>query len=264
MHPKIFGAILYEREDRDHVAQAQKYAIPEIVVVAVNLYPFEATVARGAGLEEAIEQIDIGGVSLLRAAAKNFRHVAMLTHPTQIAEYRKALETNAVSLAMKRNFAVAAFERTAEYDVAISHYLATAGEVLPSELPGALALTLPLAKRLRYGTNPQERAAFYLDPAELSGTARGQRLSYNNLLDLDATLGFSRAPLHAEFESEHLRFVRAAVVKHAVPCGVAQRSGVALACAKHSMPIPPRRTAESSRPTEGIDRAAALTLRDSS
>ena len=202
------------------------------MTVAVNLYPFEATVARpGTTLPEAIEQIDIGGVALLRAAAKNFEHVAVLTHPSQYAEYVRAIETDEEAAALRRRLAIAAFERTAEYDAAISHYLATAGEVLPSELPGALALTLPLAKRLRYGTNPQERAAFYLDRADrLPEQLGGKALSYNNLLDLDATLRLlSRAPLGAEFGSEHGRFVRAAVVKHAVPCGVAQRSRVGLA-----------------------------------
>ncbi|HEY6326962.1 MAG TPA: bifunctional phosphoribosylaminoimidazolecarboxamide formyltransferase/IMP cyclohydrolase, partial [Candidatus Cybelea sp.] len=232
LHPKIFGAILYDRADPEQDRQREKYAIPEIVTVAVNLYPFEATVARpGTTLPEAIEQIDIGGVALLRAAAKNFEHVAVLTHPSQYAEYLRAIETDDVAPALRRRLAVAAFERTAEYDVAISHYLATAGEVLPTELPGALALTLPLAKRLRYGTNPQERAAFYLDRADrLPEQLGGKALSYNNLLDLDATLRLlSRAPLGAEFGSEHARFVRAAVVKHAVPCGVAQRSRVGLA-----------------------------------
>jgi len=232
LHPKVFGAILYDRADSDHRAQAQTYAIPEIVTVAANLYPFEATVARGGTtLQEAIEQIDIGGVALLRAAAKNFEHVAVLTHPSQYLEYRKAIEAGDVPTALRRKLAIAAFERTAEYDVAISHYLATAGEVLPSALPGALALTLPLAKRLRYGTNPQERAAFYLDRSErLPVQLHGKALSYNNLLDLDATLRLlSRAPLGAQFGSERARFVRAGVVKHAVPCGVAQRSNVALA-----------------------------------
>ncbi len=232
LHPKIFGAILYDRADPEHRRHREKYAIPEIVTVAVNLYPFEATVARpGTTLPEAIEQIDIGGVALLRAAAKNFEHVAVLTHPSQYAEYVRAIETDEEAAALRRRLAIAAFERTAEYDAAISHYLATAGEVLPSELPGALALTLPLAKRLRYGTNPQERAAFYLDRADrLPEQLGGKALSYNNLLDLDATLRLlSRAPLGAEFGSEHGRFVRAAVVKHAVPCGVAQRSRVGLA-----------------------------------
>ena len=232
LHPKIFGAILYDRTDSEHDRQRETYAIPEIVAVAVNLYPFEATVARpGTTLTEAIEQIDIGGVALLRAAAKNFEHVAVLTHPSQYAEYTSAVAAGEIAPALRRRLAIAAFERTAEYDVAISHYLATAGEVLPTELPGALALTLPLAKPLRYGTNPQERAAFYLDrmdrlPEQLGGKA----LSYNNLLDLDATLRLlSRAPLGAEFGSERDRFVRAGVVKHAVPCGVAQRSSVGLA-----------------------------------
>ncbi|MBV8488963.1 MAG: bifunctional phosphoribosylaminoimidazolecarboxamide formyltransferase/IMP cyclohydrolase [Candidatus Eremiobacteraeota bacterium] len=232
LHPKVFGSILFDRSDAEHVAQAEKYAIPAIDVVVVNLYPFEATVKRdGTTLSEAIEQIDIGGVSLLRAAAKNFAHVAVLTHPSQYAEYLQALAGGAVPAALHQKFAVAAFERTAEYDVAISHYLATAGEVPPSELPGAIALTLPLAKRLRYGTNPQERAAFYVDrPDRLPEQLHGKALSYNNLLDLDATLRLlSRAPIGAEFGSEHERFVRAAVVKHTVPCGVAQRSRVEVA-----------------------------------
>ena len=232
LHPKVFGSILYDRNDPEHVAQVDKYAIPTIHTVAVNLYPFEATVAReGVSVAEAIEQIDIGGVSLLRAAAKNFEHVAVLTHPSQYAEFLEALASGEVAPPLRRKFAIAAYERTAEYDVAISHYLATAGEVPPGELPGALALTLPLAQRLRYGTNPQERAAFYLDRADhLPQQLHGKALSYNNLLDLDATLRLlSRAPMGAEFGSQHERFVRAAVVKHTVPCGVAQRSSVGLA-----------------------------------
>jgi phosphoribosylaminoimidazolecarboxamide formyltransferase/IMP cyclohydrolase len=232
LHPKVFGSILYDRADAEHRGQIEKYAMPAIDVVAVNLYPFEATVAReGTTLEEAIEQIDIGGVSLLRAAAKNFAHVAVLTHPSQYAGFLEAMKAGEIPSALRRKLAIAAFERTAEYDVAISHYLATAGELLPSDLPGALALTLPLAKPLRYGTNPQERAAFYLDRADrLPEQLHGKALSYNNLLDLDATLRLlARAPMGAEFGSEHQRFVRAAVVKHTVPCGVAQRSAVALA-----------------------------------
>jgi phosphoribosylaminoimidazolecarboxamide formyltransferase/IMP cyclohydrolase len=232
LHPKVFGSILFDRDDEEHRAQAEKYAIPVIDTIAVNLYPFEATVAReGTTLSEAIEQIDIGGVSLLRAAAKNFSHVAVLTHPSQYAGYVAALQGGDVPTALRRKLAVAAFERTAEYDVAIAHYLGAAGEVLPSELPGALTVTLPLAKRLRYGTNPQERAAFYLDRADrLPEQLHGKALSYNNLLDLDATLRLlSRAPLGAEFGSQRERFARAAVVKHTVPCGVAQRSRVAVA-----------------------------------
>ena len=190
LHPKVFGAILYDRGNEEHRAQIEQYAMPSIVAVVVNLYPFEATVAReGTTLEEAIEQIDIGGVALLRAAAKNAAHVAVLTDPSQYPNYLAALENGEVPNGLRRRLAVAAFERTASYDIAISHYLATKGELLPSDLPGALTLALPLAQRLRYGTNPQERAAFYLGredrvPEQLHGKA----LSYNNLLDLDATL----------------------------------------------------------------------------
>jgi phosphoribosylaminoimidazolecarboxamide formyltransferase / IMP cyclohydrolase len=229
LHPKVFGAILYDRDNADHQAQAEKYAIAPITTVVVNLYPFEATVARaGTSHEEAIEQIDIGGVSLLRAAAKNFDHVAVLSHPSQYAEYLLALESGDVPTALRRKLAVAAFERTAEYDAAIAHYVAAEGSVSPSDLPGALALTLPLAQPLRYGTNPQNRAAFYLDrPDRLPEQLHGKALSYNNLLDLDQTLRLlARAQLGATFGSEHERFVRAAIVKHTIPCGVAQRSRV--------------------------------------
>ena len=229
LHPKVFGAILYDRENAEHRAQAEKYAIAPITTVVVNLYPFEATVSRpGTTHDEAIEQIDIGGVSLLRAAAKNFEYVSVLTHPSQYEAFIGALGSGGVSYEKRRSYAIAAFERTAEYDAAISHYLATEGSVLPSDLPGALTLTLPLVQRLRYGTNPQNRAAFYLDNTErVPEQLHGKALSYNNLLDLDATLRLlSRAPMGATFGSEHERFVRAAVVKHTVPCGVAQRSSV--------------------------------------
>ena len=232
LHPKVFGAILYDRDNAEHRAQAEKYAIAPITTVVVNLYPFEATVSKaGTTLEEAIEQIDIGGVSLLRAAAKNFAHVAILTHPSQYEGYVAALEKGNVPTDMRRGYAIAAFERTAEYDVAIAHYLGSDGKFAPSDLPGALALTLPLTQRLRYGTNPQNRAAFYLEnPQDLPEQLHGKALSYNNLLDLDATLRLlSRAPLGATYGSEHERFVRAAVVKHTVPCGVAQRSTVSKA-----------------------------------
>ncbi|HET7813982.1 MAG TPA: bifunctional phosphoribosylaminoimidazolecarboxamide formyltransferase/IMP cyclohydrolase [Candidatus Baltobacteraceae bacterium] len=229
LHPKVFGAILYDRDKETHRGEVRQYAIADLKYLAVNLYPFEATVAReGTTLPEAIEQIDIGGVSLLRASAKNFAHVTVLSHPSQYAAFLKALPNGGLDDSARRRLAIAAFERTAEYDVAIAHYLATKGEVLPSELPGALTLTMPLAQRLRYGENPQLRAAFYLqDRAALPEQLHGKELSYNNLLDLDGTLRLlSRAPLGAEFGSEHERFVRAAIVKHTVPCGVAQRSSV--------------------------------------
>ena len=229
LHPKVFGAILYDRDKETHRGDVRQYNIADLKYLVVNLYPFEATVAQeGTTLAEAIEQIDIGGVSLLRSAAKNFAHVTILSHRSQYAAFLKALPDGGLDDSSRRRLAIAAFERTAEYDAAIAHYLATKGEVLPSELPGALTLTMPLAQPLRYGENPQLRAAFYLqDRAALPEQLHGKELSYNNLLDLDGTLRLlSRAALGAEFGSEHERFVRAAIVKHTVPCGVAQRSSV--------------------------------------
>ncbi|MHB8177631.1 MAG: bifunctional phosphoribosylaminoimidazolecarboxamide formyltransferase/IMP cyclohydrolase [Vulcanimicrobiaceae bacterium] len=229
LHPKVFGAILYDRSDPVHLDQMGRYAIPTISTVVVNLYPFEETIARnGTTPAQAIEQIDIGGVALLRAAAKNFDHVSILTQPSQYAAFLQVQATPEALSTLRRRLAVAAFERVAQYDVAIAHYLATEGELLPSELPGALTLTVPLAQRLRYGENPQSRAAFYVERVDrLPEQLHGKALSYNNLLDVDATLRLlSRASLGAEFGSEHERYVRAAVVKHTVPCGVAQRSSV--------------------------------------
>jgi phosphoribosylaminoimidazolecarboxamide formyltransferase / IMP cyclohydrolase len=232
LHPKVFGAILYDRNNPAHSEQARQYAIHDLRTIVVNLYPFEATVGKeGTTLPEAIEQIDIGGVSLLRAAAKNFNSITVLSHPSQYAAFLKALPEGGLDTGARRRFAVAAFERTAEYDAAIAHYLEAEGEVPPSKLPGALQLTMPLAQPLRYGENPQLRAAFYVDGRErLPEQLHGKELSYNNLLDLDATLRLlSRAPLGADIGSEQERFVRAAIVKHTVPCGVAQRSSAAKA-----------------------------------
>ena len=228
LHPRVFGGILADRSNSAHLAEAESHGVPAISTVVVNLYPFEATVAgAGASLEEAVEQIDIGGVSLIRAAAKNFEHVTVLSNPDQYRELMNALP-GGVDRATRRRFATRAFERTAEYDAAIARYL-EAG-LSANELPGSLALTMPLAQPLRYGENPQSRAAFYLGhghgvPEQLWGKA----LSYNNLLDLDATLRMLvRAPVGAGGVSkpgEH----RAAIVKHTVPCGVAERDDVASA-----------------------------------
>jgi phosphoribosylaminoimidazolecarboxamide formyltransferase/IMP cyclohydrolase len=217
LHPAVFGAILADRDNAEHEAERRAHGVPRIGLVAVNLYPFEATIAReGATLEEAIEQIDIGGVALLRAAAKNFAHVTVLSSPEQ---YRSINDSPAgAGYALRRLLATAAFERTAEYDSSIARYL-EAG-LAAADLPGSLALTLPLASALRYGENPQSRAAFYLSRTEsLPEQLGGKALSYNNLLDLDATLRL----LVREVEGSAQGLVRAAIVKHTVPCGVAER-----------------------------------------
>jgi phosphoribosylaminoimidazolecarboxamide formyltransferase/IMP cyclohydrolase len=217
LHPRVFGAILSDRENPEHRAEALAHGVPAIATVVVNLYPFESTVAReGATLEEAIEQIDIGGVALIRAAAKNFEHVTVLVDPDQYASLRE--NGGSADLAARRRLATRAFERTAEYDSSIARYL-EAG-LLANELPGSLALTMPLATPLRYGENPQSRAAFYLPRTEeLPEQLGGKALSYNNLLDLDATLRL----LVREVPNAEQGVVRAAIVKHTVPCGVAER-----------------------------------------
>ncbi|GAC1312521.1 MAG: bifunctional phosphoribosylaminoimidazolecarboxamide formyltransferase/IMP cyclohydrolase [Vulcanimicrobiaceae bacterium] len=219
LHPRVFGAILADRDNAVHVAEAREHGVPAISVVVVNLYPFETTVARdGATLEEAIEQIDIGGVALIRAAAKNFAHVTVLVDPDQYGLVAHG-DPAATDAATRRRLATRAFERTAEYDSSIARYL-EAG-LLARELPGSLALTIPLATPLRYGENPQSRAAFYLSRTEaLPEQLGGKALSYNNLLDLDATLRL----LVRAVPGAQTGVVRAAIVKHTVPCGVAERS----------------------------------------
>ncbi len=217
LHPRVFGGILFDRDNAAHDVERRAHGVPRIGFVAVNLYPFEATVAReGATFEEAIEQIDVGGVALLRAAAKNFAHVVVLSSPEQ---YHFVIDaTNGVDAATRRLLGTRAFERTAEYDASIARYL-EAG-MAATELPGSLALSLPLAKPLRYGENPQSRAAFYISRTEtLPEQLGGKELSYNNLLDLDATLRL----LVREVDGQPAGVVRTAVVKHTVPCGVAER-----------------------------------------
>jgi phosphoribosylaminoimidazolecarboxamide formyltransferase/IMP cyclohydrolase len=211
------GAAHHERERAEH-------EIPRIGTVVINLYPFEKTVAEtGASLEAAIEQIDIGGVALIRAAAKNFEHVTVVVDPS---DYRLVIETPHPDAATRRLLATRAFERTAEYDSAIARYLGSG--LHARDLPGSLALTLPIATALRYGENPQSRAAFYLSRTEaLPEQLNGKALSYNNLLDLDAALRLLvRASLPAPAPARG-DLVRAAIVKHTIPCGVAERSGAA-------------------------------------
>lgn len=224
LHPHVFGGILADRDDAAHNAETLAHDIAPISTVVVNLYPFESTVARErTTLPEAIEQIDIGGVALIRAAAKNFAHVTVLVDPDS---YTSVMDGEP-DLATRRQLATRAFERTAEYDASIARYMAGHNA---TDLPGAIALTLPVAQKLRYGENPQSRAAFYLARTEsLPEQLGGKALSYNNLLDLDATLRLlvraRKPPLGDDRGAE--RAFRAAIVKHTVPCGVAERATVA-------------------------------------
>jgi phosphoribosylaminoimidazolecarboxamide formyltransferase/IMP cyclohydrolase len=208
--PRVFGAILHDRENRDHLADIGKLQIPPIDLVVVNLYPFEQTVAReGVTVAEAIEQVDIGGPSMLRAAAKNHRHVLPLPDPSLYPDFLREFEKDEVSDEFRRRCAVAVFEKTSAYDAAIARFLGS-GETL--------RLDLRKFQDLRYGENPQQTAAFYASGRPFE-QLHGKELSYNNLLDLDSALRLANA----------FREPAAVVIKHTNPCGVARRENISLA-----------------------------------
>jgi phosphoribosylaminoimidazolecarboxamide formyltransferase/IMP cyclohydrolase len=210
--PKVFGGILYDRSKADHVADAEKHGIGPIDLVVVNLYPFEATVAReGVTVDEAVEQIDIGGPSMLRAAAKNHRHVVVLCDPSLYAEFLAELESGKISDGFRRKAAVDVFHKTSRYDDGIAEFLGRDGAPA-GELAEAIRLDLRKMQPLRYGENPQQTAAFYRfaeAPAAFE-QLHGKELSYNNLIDLDAAWKLAGA-----FDAPST-----VVIKHTNPCGV--------------------------------------------
>jgi len=225
LHPAIHGGILARREDPEHLRQLERHGIAAIDLVAVNLYPFEETAARGGASPEAVvEQIDVGGPAMIRAAAKNHASVAVLVEP---AQYRPVLDELAarggeLSAETRRRLAQEAFRRTAQYDAAIAAWLRAPAAPRPPAagaaplFPPVLRLEAERVAALRYGENPHQQAAFYrpLGPALGVGAARqlhGPELSYNNLLDLSAALA-----LLGEFDEP-----AAVVVKHTNPCGAA-------------------------------------------
>jgi phosphoribosylaminoimidazolecarboxamide formyltransferase/IMP cyclohydrolase len=212
LHPTIHGGILGRRGLDDAVAG--QHGIGWIDVVAVNLYPFEATVARGASLDEAIENIDIGGPAMVRAAAKNHAHVHVVVDPADYSAVLEALDAD--DLALRQRLAVKAFRHTSTYDAIVSGWL---GERLDAgAVPAERAVPLRAVQPLRYGENPHQSAAFYAVPAEggrslaRARQLQGKELSFNNLADLDATL---RAVF--EFDAP-----AAVIVKHTNPCGAAE------------------------------------------
>jgi phosphoribosylaminoimidazolecarboxamide formyltransferase/IMP cyclohydrolase len=211
--PQIHGGILGRRDLPAHVAQMEQHNIAPIDLVAVNLYPFEATVARGAPFDDCVENIDIGGPALIRAAAKNHNFVTVLTDSAQYAEVLKEIEAHGgTRMATRRRLAGEAFARTAAYDAAIGAWFAAKeGEIFPPRL----TVSGELRQTLRYGENPHQNAAFYINGDRPGiATARqvqGKALSYNNLNDTDAAF-----ECVAEFEVPTV-----VIVKHANPCGVA-------------------------------------------
>ena len=233
LHPKVHGGLLAVRDNPEHVAAMEAHGIGAIDLVVVNLYPFEATVARGASRDEIIENIDIGGPSMVRSAAKNHDHVAIVTDPADYAELARQIEANGgTDLAFRRKLAAKAYARTAAYDSMIASWFAFADQ--QQAYPDSRFIVGSKSLELRYGENPHQKAALYLPMGPSTpGVAQarqvqGKELSYNNLNDANAAL-----ELVAEFRDGPPTVV---IVKHANPCGVASGDSLldawnqALAC----------------------------------
>jgi phosphoribosylaminoimidazolecarboxamide formyltransferase/IMP cyclohydrolase len=229
LHPKIHGGLLAVRENEAHLKALADHAIPEIDLLAANLYPFEQTVAGGADLKSCIETIDIGGPALIRAGAKNHEGVTVVVEPGDYAAVLAEMDANggATTLALRKSLAGKAFARTAAYDAAIAAWFA---ERLGELTPRSRAIAGTLAQALRYGENPHQTASFYRTSERRFGVAsavqvQGKALSYNNLGDADAAF-----ELAAEFDPKAHAAV--AIIKHANPCGVAMSQTLAEAYRK--------------------------------
>jgi phosphoribosylaminoimidazolecarboxamide formyltransferase / IMP cyclohydrolase len=233
LHPKVHGGLLAIRGNAEHAAAMRANAIAPIDLLVVNLYPFEVAVAKGADYDTMIENIDIGGPAMIRAAAKNHADVAVVVDPADygllLAEL--AQHDGATTLALRRQLAAKAYGRTAVYDAAIANWFA---RELADPVPPYRAFGGKLAEPLRYGENPHQSAAFYRVPERRPGVAtarqlQGKQLSYNNINDTDAAFECA-----AEFDSK--RTAACVIVKHANPCGVAEGQNLldayrkALAC----------------------------------
>src|SRR3954447_10421993 len=233
LHPKVHGGLLAIRGNEEHAAAMATHSIRPIDLLVVNLYPFEATVAKGAGYDDCIENIDIGGPAMIRAAAKNHGDVAVVVEPEDYAALLAELSANggATTLKLRKKLAAKAYARTATYDAAISNWFA---KELNDTAPSFRAFGGKLAEALRYGENPHQSAAFYRSPEQRASVAtarqvQGKQLSYNNINDTDAAY-----ECVAEFDPK--RTAACAIIKHANPCGVAEGGSLlhayrkALAC----------------------------------
>jgi phosphoribosylaminoimidazolecarboxamide formyltransferase/IMP cyclohydrolase len=215
LHPKIHGGLLGVTDHPDHIRQMNEHAIASIDLLVVNLYPFETTIAQaGVTFDEAIEQIDVGGPAMLRAAAKNCRCKTVVSHPRQYAGILAEIEKSGGSVSWETRFQLAqeAFSQTARYDSAIASWLARGEKQNKgTSLPDYFSLSLPKSEQLRYGENPHQEAALYGDFYSYFEKLHGKELSYNNLVDIQAAVEL------AESFSEPA----VAIIKHTNPCGVA-------------------------------------------
>lgn len=212
LHPKIFGGILNRRENATDCQQVKQYAIPSIDLVIVDLYPFVDTVASGACDADIIEKIDIGGISLIRAAAKNYNDVIIVASKAQYAPFAQLLKNNGAQSnnAQRRWFAKEAFAVSSAYDSAIFEYFDG------QEQPSALRVSIDGSKIMRYGENPHQKGMFFGNFSEMFSQLHGKEISYNNLLDIDAAVS-----LISEFNDTTF-----AILKHNNACGIASRSTV--------------------------------------
>ncbi len=221
LHPKVHGGLLALRDNQEHRAAMTKHGIANIDLAVVNLYPFENTVASGADFATCMENIDIGGPALIRAAAKNHTYVTIVVDQEDYKRVIKDMTSHegGTTLALRRSLAAKAYARTASYDAAISNWFA---RELDDHAPKRRVIAAELRQTLRYGENPHQRAAFYLTGEDRPGVAtaqqiQGKELSYNNINDTDAAF-----ELVAEFDPHDAPAV--AIIKHANPCGVATGS----------------------------------------
>jgi phosphoribosylaminoimidazolecarboxamide formyltransferase/IMP cyclohydrolase len=224
LHPMVHGGLLALRDNEEHLGAMTAHGIKAIDLLVVNLYPFEDTVARGAGYAEAVENIDIGGPAMIRAAAKNHGFVSVVTDPEDYIPLLSELDaqTGRTRLAFRQTLAQRAYARTAAYDAAVSSWMAGA---INDPAPRRRAFAGTLAQTLRYGENPHQSAAFYRDGSDRPGVAtatqhQGKELSYNNINDTDAAFELVSEFLPADGPA-------CAIIKHANPCGVARGATLA-------------------------------------
>ena len=214
LHPKVFGGILNRQDNENDLAELESFEIPQIDAVIVDLYPFEKTVASGASEQDIIEKIDIGGISLIRAAAKNFKDVACVASVEDYGHFLTLIteQNGTLTLEQRKRFATHAFNVSSHYDSAIFNYFNQNQEVT------SLKLSETKADVLRYGENPHQKGFFFGDFDSMFEKLHGKELSYNNLLDVDAAVN-----LMSEFKNEAPTF---AILKHNNACGLAQRSSL--------------------------------------
>ncbi|WP_438977171.1 bifunctional phosphoribosylaminoimidazolecarboxamide formyltransferase/IMP cyclohydrolase [Polaribacter sp.] len=213
LHPKVFGGILNRQDHEGDVAEMQEYEIPQLDLVIVDLYPFEKTVASGASEQDIVEKIDIGGISLIRAAAKNFKDTFIVSSMEQYDEFLQILSENKgeTSIEQRKKFAAKSFNISSHYDTAIFNYFNNHEEPI-------LKISEPKGQVLRYGENPHQKGFFFGDLEAMFDKLHGKELSYNNLLDVDAAVN-----LMEEFKGEAPTF---AILKHNNACGFAQRDTI--------------------------------------